>query len=182
MSVALSHSQCAPYGVVLLDAVVGSVIAVGSVAHQFSEVPFPGMSRLQDMTSFIGFTFTNPGGIVLFALPAFLSTLVLAPPFIRFLHGADRSPAAHYRFGAAAGCVFGFVATAGTGFFLGAIAAFLPARDATIWTRMAVLLGGPPFMAMSGGIAFSIIFWKEILLAGAAFDLFNTWVVRRVHQ
>lgn len=182
MSVPLIHSPRAPYRVVLLDAVLGSIIAVASLAHQFSEVPFPGMSRLRDMTSFIRITFTNPGGIVLCALPAFLSTLVLAPPFIRFLHGADRSPAAHYRFGAAAGCVFGFVATAGTCFFLGAIAALLPARDTTIWTRMAVLIGGPPVMAMSGGIAFSIIFWKEILLAGAAFGLFNTWVVRRVDQ
>ena len=75
-----------------------------------------------------------------------------------------------------------FVATAGTSFFLGAITAFLPGRDTTIWTRMVVLLGGPPVMAMSGGIAFSILFWKEILLAGAAFGLFNTWIVRRMHQ
>jgi hypothetical protein len=182
MSVHLIRWQRAPYGVVLLDAVLGSIIAVASVAHQFSEVPFPGMSRLRDMTSFIGFSFTNPGGIVLFALPAFLSTLVLASPFIQFLQGLDRPPVAHYRFGAAAGCVFGFIATAGTCFFLGAIAAFLPARDTTIWTRMAVLIGGPPFMAISGGIAFSIIFWKEILLAGAAFGLFNTWIARRVDQ
>jgi hypothetical protein len=98
-----------------------------------------------------------------------------------FLHGLDRPPAAHYRFGAA-GCVFGFVATAGTSFFLGAITAFLSGRDTTIWTRMVVLLGGPPVMAMSGGIAFSILFWKEILLAGAAFGLFNTWIARRMHQ
>jgi hypothetical protein len=182
MSVRLIRWQRAPYGVVLLDAVLGSIIAVASVAHQFSEVPFPGVSRLRDMTSFIGFSFATPGGIVLFALPAFLSTLVLASPFLRFLHGLDRPAAAHYRFGAAAGCVFGFVATAGTSFFLGAITAFLPGRDTTIWTRMAVLLGGPPFMAMSGGIAFSILFWKEILLAGAAFGLFNTWIARRMHQ
>jgi hypothetical protein len=174
MSVHLIRWQRAPYGVILLDAVLGSIIAVASVAHQFSEVPFPGMSRLRDMTLFIGFSFTNPG--------AFLSTLVLAPAFITFLQALDRPPAAHYRFGAAAGCVFGFVATAGTSFFLGAIAAFLPARDTTIWTRMAVLLGGPPFMAMSGGIAFSIIFWKEILVAGSAFGLFNTWMVRRMPQ
>lgn len=56
--------QHARYGVVLLDAVLGSMIAVPSVAHQFSEVPFPGMSRLRDMTTFIGFSFTTPGGIV----------------------------------------------------------------------------------------------------------------------
>jgi hypothetical protein len=182
MSVHLIRWQRAPYGVVLLDAVLGSIIAVASVAHQFSEVPFPGVSRLRDMTSFIGFSFTSPGGIVLFALPAFLSTLVLASPFIRFVQGLDRPPAAHYGLGAAAGCVFGFVATAGTSFFLGAIAAVLPARDTTSWTRIAVLLGGPPFMAMSGGIAFSVIFWKEILVAGAAFGLFNTWIVRRILQ
>ena len=37
-------------------------------------------------------------------------------------------------------------------------------------------------MAISGGIAFSIIFWKEILVAGAAFGLFNTWMVRLMNQ
>ena len=138
------------------------------------------MSRLRDMTSFMGFTFTNSGGIVLFVVPAFLSTLVLSPPFINFLHGSDRPPLRHYWFGAVSGCVFGFVATAGTCFFLGALAAFLPGRDATIWTRVAVLLGGPIFMAMSGGIAFSVIFWKEILIGGALFGIFNAWLVRRL--
>jgi len=168
------------HGAVLLDAVLGTIIAVASVAHQFSAVPFPGISRLRDMTSFMGFTFTSSGGIVLFVVPAFFSTLVLAPPFIRFLHGSDRTPLRHYWFGVVSGCVFGFVATAGTCFFLGALTAFLPARDTTIWTRIAVLLGGPIFMAMSGGIAFSVIFWKEILIGGALFGIFNAWLVRRL--
>lgn len=166
--------------VVLLDAVLGTIIAVASIAYQFSEVPFPGMSRLRDMTTFMGFTLTNSGGIVLFVVPAFLSTLVLTPPFIRFLRSSDRSPVYHYRFGVISGCVFGVIATAGTCFFLGAMAAFLPAQDATIWTRIVVLVGGPPFMAMSGGMAFSVIFWKEIVIGGAAFGLFNAWLVRHL--
>src|SRR5262249_34617674 len=126
------------------------------------------------------FTFTNSGGIVLFVVPAFLSTLVLAPPFINFLHGSNRSPLRHYWFGAVSGCCFGFVATAGTSFFLGALAAFLPAPETTIWTRIAVLLAGPLFMAMSGGIAFSVIFWKEILIGGALFGIVNAWLASRV--
>ena len=168
------------HAVVLLDAILGTVIAVGSIAYQFSEVPFPGMSRLRDMTTFMGFTFTNSGGLVLFVVPAFLSTLALTPPFVTFLRGSDRPPFRHYWFGAVSGCCFGFIATAGTCFVLGAMAAFLPAQDATIWTRIVVLLGGPPFMAMSGGIAFSVIFWKEILIGGAWFGLFNAWLVRHL--
>jgi len=168
------------YGAVLLDAVLGTVIAVASIAHQFSAAPFPGMSRLRDMTSFMGFTFTTSGGIVLFVVPAFLSTLVLASPFLNFLHGSDRPPLRHYWFGAVSGCAFGVVATAGTSFFLGAMAAFLPAPDATIWTRIVVVLGGPVFMAMAGGIGFSVIFWKEILIGGAVFGIFNAWLERRL--
>src|SRR4029078_12270424 len=83
-----------------------------------------------------------------------------------------------YGFAAVSGCVFGVIATVGACGFLGAMAAFLPAPDATVWTRTAVLLGGPPFMAMSGGIAFSVIFWKEILIGGALFGMFNAWMVR----
>ena len=160
----------------------GHVIAVSSIAHQFSAVPFPGMSRLQDMTSVMGFTFTNSGGIVLFVVPAFMSTLVLTPPFLNFLQGSDRPSLRHYWFSAASGCVFGFVASAGTCFFLGALAAFLPARDATLWTRLAVLLAGPFFMAMAGGLALWVIFWKEILIGGALFGIFNAWLVRRLAE
>ena len=163
----------------MLDAAIGTVIAVASVAHQFSAVPFPGVSRLRDMTAFMGFTFTNSGGIVLFVVPAFLSTFVLSPLLLRTLNGTERAPLRHYRFGIVAGCFFGFAATAGSCFFVGAIAAFLPARDATLLTRFAVLLAGPIFMAMAGGLAFSILFWKEILIGGAVFGVFNTWLVRR---
>jgi len=168
------------YGAVLLDAVVGTVIATASIAYQFSAVPFPGMSRVRDMTTFMGFTFTTSGGVVLFVVPAFLSTLVLASPFINFLRSSDRPSFRHYWYGVVSGCFFGLVATAGTCFFLGALTAFLPAPDATIWTRIAVLLAGPLFMAMAGGIAFSVIFWKEILLGGALFGIFNAWLARRL--
>ena len=166
------------YGAVLLDAVLGTIVAVGSIAHQFSAVPFPGMSRLQDMATFMGFTFTDPGGILLWVVPAFLSTLVLAPLLIKVLHGSAPPPLNHYAFGAAAGCVFGFAATVGTCFFLGGISAFLPGPG-TIVTRIVVLIGGPLFMATAGGIAFSVLFAKEILVTGAAFGIFNAWLVRR---
>src|SRR5262249_7586419 len=168
------------YGAVLLDASLGTVIAVASIALQFSAVPFPGVSRLRDMTSFMGFTVTTSGGIVLFVVPAFLSTLVLAPAFLNFLHGSDRPPLRDCWFGAVWGCCFGVVGTAGTSFFVGGMAAFLPAPDATIWTRIVVLLGGPVFMAMAGGIGFSVIFWKEILIGGVLFGIFNAWLVRRL--
>src|SRR5262249_49578882 len=93
---------------------------------------------------------------------------------------SDRPPLRHYWYGVVSGCFFGFVATAGTGFFLGALTAFLPGPYATIWTRITVLLAGPPFMAMAGGVAVLVLFWKEILIGGALFGMFNAWLVRRL--
>ena len=68
------------YGAVLLDAVSGTVIAVASIAHQFSAVPFPGMSRLRDMTTFMGFTF---GGAVSGIFNAWCARRLLHPLHLR---------------------------------------------------------------------------------------------------
>lgn len=160
--------------IVVIDGLLGAMIGGLSVGYESAASAMARDYRLG--TFLVGTSVTT----VMFAIPMFIATAALAPALLAIQRGWSRQPASRYYLKSAlAGVLFGLVACAAVGFVSGLFVAFLPAPGPVELTERLIVLAGAPFLLATGFFFIGFVFWKQVLIAGVAFGLFNGWWVRR---
>lgn len=158
--------------IVVIDGLLGAAIGGVSVGY---ETAFGPLARHRLAMFMVGASVTG----MLFAIPMFTATVALAPALLAVLgRWRQRSAVRYYLKSALAGVVFGVVACAAVGFVSGLLVPFLPSSGSSIPERLWVLAGAP-FLLATGFFFSGFLFWRELLIAGVGFGVFNGWWVRR---
>lgn len=158
--------------IVMIDGVLGAIIGVVSVGF---ETAAAAVVRDRLPLFLVGTGVTT----IMFAIPMFIATVALAPALLAVLRRWSHQPASRYYLKSAlAGIVFGLAACAGVGFVTGLTVPFMPGPPVVLTERL-MMLAGAPFLLAIGFFFTGFVFWKQMLITGVAFGLFNGWWVRR---
>ncbi len=159
--------------ILLIDGFLGAMIGAVSVGSLSAG---SGMAQDRLGTFFVGASVTA----VFLAIPMFIATAALTPALLAVLRQWSHQPASSfYLKSALAGVVFGVAVNPVVGFVFGLATPFLPMPDGTPLTdRLLLLVGAPSYLAI-GFFFTGFVFWKQVLIAGLGFGLFNGWWVRR---
>lgn len=158
--------------ILAIDGLLGAIIGAVSVGYESGTSP---LARFDPAGTFlVGSSVT----VLMFAVPMFIATVALAPALLATLRGWTRQSASRYYLKSSlAGVVFGVVACAAVGFVFGLMVPFFPGPGG-LGERVMALVGAP-FLLGIGFFFMGFLFWKQVLIAGIGFGLFNGWWVRR---
>lgn len=158
--------------ILVIDGLLGAMIGAVSVGYESGSSP---LARFDPAGTFmVGSSVT----VVMFAIPMFIATVALVPALLAILRGWTRQSASRYYLKSSlAGIAFGVVACAAVGFVFGLMVPFFPGPGG-LGERLMALLGAP-FLLGIGFFFAGFLFWKQVLIAGVAFGLFNGWWARR---